>query len=310
VTAGVSDTDLRGYTHSGYAESLAEFGSPRLLRRSGGWVIEREIGSDSGKDAIGCYPLFCCKDWSALSTDIDELTTDLISLVLVADPFGDFAADDLRRCFSDRFVPLKTHFVADLRRPIRNLVSPHHRYYAVRALRQLEIERCDAPGRYLDEWVKLYAALVERHRLTGIKAFSRQAFAKQLAVPGIVMLRAIHRGETVAAHLWYRQGEVIHSHLAASNAQGYELMASYALHWFALETFAEEARWLNFGGGSGLSENASDGLTMFKKGWASETRTAFLCGRIFDREKYRRLLLARSPADDSFFPGYRAGEFA
>ena len=32
-----------GYLHRDYAESLAEFGNPRLLRNSRGWILEREI---------------------------------------------------------------------------------------------------------------------------------------------------------------------------------------------------------------------------------------------------------------------------
>lgn len=31
------------------------------------------------------------------------------------------------------------------------------------------------------------------------------------------------------------------------------------------------------------------GLTRFKKGWSTCTRTAYLCGRIFDRKRYMAL---------------------
>ena len=125
------------------------------------------------------------------------------------------------------------------------------------------------------------------------------------------MLRAIHEGETVGAHLWYHQGEVVHSHLAAVNARGYDLMASYAMYWTALESFSKMARWLNFGAGAGLDNSDQDGLTRFKRGWTTNTRTAYFCARIFDIQKYESLCTARDvSAKTNYFPAYRQGEFA
>ena len=190
---------------------------------------------------MGCYPLFCCTNWSELKADIDELVRELICISLVTDPFGSYDTQDLQNCFKDKFVPFKTHFVADLRRPPGEFVTKHHRHYARRALRHLDVERCDEPQQFLDEWVALYDNLIARHQLSGIKAFSRRAFSMQLAIPGIVMLRAKCRGETVGAHLWYVQGDVVHSHVAATSARGYDLMAPFALYWFALQTFASDA---------------------------------------------------------------------
>jgi hypothetical protein len=299
-------TPRRGYQHARYAASLSEFGAPRYLAKSGGWVLVRQISGTQYNDAMGCYPLFACDDWSKLSLDFDVLRNECVALSLVADPFGCYHVSDLRRCFTDRFFPFKEHFVVDLRSPLRGSVSKHHSYYAKRALRSLVIDRSDTPAQFLDVWTELYQCLIIRHRLTGVRAFSRQAFADQLSVPGIVMLRAIHNGETVSAHLWYIHQEVVHSHLAASSERGYELMASYALYWYALETFASSARWLNLGAGSGRE---SDPLTRFKRGWATSTRSAFFCGRIFDRKKYNDVLLARQVAPSNYFPAYRRGEF-
>jgi len=305
---GSEASALRGYGHPGYAESLAEFGTPRRLPRSGGWVLERPIGELPYRDAMGCYPLFACVNWPGLQADLDDLADDVVCVSLVPDPFGSHRREDLQRCFNDRFVPFKEHFVADLHRPPQEFVSRHHRYYSRRALASLGVERCDQPLEFLDDWLDLHAHLVKRHRLTGIKAFSRRAFEMQLSVPGMVMLRAIHEGRTVGAHLWYVQGDVACSHLAASNGRGYELMAPYALHWFALETFAGQARWLNFTGAAGLDRRATDGLTRFKRGWSTETRTTYFCGRIFNQRSYDEALAARRLSASDYFPAYRNGE--
>lgn len=301
-----------GYAHELYAESLSEFGRPRRLPRCEGWILERSIPGVSDLDALGCYPLFACRDWSELEADLNDIKSELVSLSLVTDPFGDYDRAQLERCFKDVVVPFKEHFVADLSRPARELISKHHRYYAQKAMSSVRVERCAEPASFLDEWTELYANLTERHALKGIKAFSKNAFARQMRVPGLVMLRATtDEGEAIGAHLWFVRGDVAYSHLAAVSPRGYDLMASYALYRFALESFAGEVRWLNFGAGAGVGTDATDGLTRFKRGWSSETRTAYFCGRIFDRQRYAEILAARELPDSSnYFPAYRQGEFA
>jgi hypothetical protein len=143
-----------------------------------------------------------------------------------------------------------------------------------------------------------------------MKALSREVFERQLAIPGLVMFRARSRGETVAAHLWMKDGDVVHSHLAAANERGYQTGAAYALYWTAIEHFAGDARWLNFGAGAGSDGADPSGLTRFKKAWATGTRTAYFCGRILNRRRYTELLERRGISHVGYFPAYRAGEFA
>jgi Acetyltransferase (GNAT) domain len=300
---------LTGYQHHAYAESLAEFGRPRRLPKSGGWILERPIPGFTYRDAMGSYPLFACQDWSRLHDDLDDLGRELVSLSLVSDPFGEYDLEYLRQCFQDVVIPFKEHFVVDLSRPINVIISKHHRYYARKALSKVQVESYLDPPSLLDEWESFYENLVERHRLRGIKAFSRNAFARQLSIPGLVMFRATHRGVPIAAHLWYVHGDVAYSHLEASNSAGYDLMAPYALYRFAIDFFANKIRWLNLGGGAGVTKGAADGLSRFKKGWSTATRTAYFCGRIFDAERYAEIVKVKGDAGTSYFPAYRSGEF-
>jgi hypothetical protein len=301
--------DASGYAHPGYADSLAEFGSPRLLSGCGGWLLERSIPGGPYRDAMGCYPLFACRDWSRLPEDLDALGQDLVSVVLVADPFG--AGDDglLRRCF-DRVVPFKEHFVVDLTRPGPGSGSAHHRRYSKRALREVSVERVESPAEFAAEWTRLYRGLVERHHIRGIPALSPTALSRQLAMPGMVVWRAHRDGETVGATLWLQQGEVAYYHLGAYADAGYDSRASFALFWTAIESFAAMGlRWLDLGGGAGAGATATgDGLTRFKRGWATSSRVAHLCGRVLDPTAYRRLTETRPPTE--YFPAYRHGEFA
>jgi hypothetical protein len=302
--------DASGYAHPGYADSLAEFGLPRLLPGCGGWLLQRSIPGGQYRDAMGCYPLFACRDWCRLAEDLDALVgQDLVSVVLVADPFGTGDEGLLRRCF-DRVVPFKEHFVVDLTRPAPGSASTHHRRYSRRALREVIVERLERPVDFSDEWTMLYRGLVERHHIRGIPALSPTALSRQLAVPGMVVWRARRDGETVGATLWLQQGDVAYYHLGAYTEAGYHSRASFALFWTAIESFAATGlRWLDLGGGAGARATAADdGLTRFKRGWATSSRVAHLCGRVLDPTAYRLLTEMRPRTE--YFPAYRQGEFA
>jgi hypothetical protein len=302
---------VTGYLHPDYAQSLADFGTPRCLEKCGGWILDRPIMGFSYRDAMGCYPLFACQDWQQLHADLETVGDDLVSLSLVADPFGEHDAAYLQQCFPDVSRPFKEHFVVDLDRPLSTFVSKHHRRYAQKALQTVHVERCQAPVQFLDDWVDLYATLIERHSIKGVSAFSKSAFAKQLQIPGIVAFRASHQDATVGMILWYTQREVSYYHLGAYSTIGYELRASFALFWRALEHFGESGlRWLNLGAGAGATSNGTDGLSRFKRGWSTGTRTAYFCGRIFDRAKYSEIVKARQVPATGYFPAYRLGEFA
>lgn len=300
---------VTGYLHRRFAESFAAFGRPRQLPCSGGWILERDIPGSPYRDAMGCYPLFACRDWSRVGEDLADLEGELVSLALVADPYCGYDISDLERWF-DTVVPFKQHFFADFARPVEEFVSRRHRRRAAAALEKLTVARHPNPPDFLDEWVELYSTLVRRHKLTGIKALSAAGFACQLSVPGAIVLRAIYDGGTVGAHIYYTHGDRAYCHLAAFSAVGYELLASFALQWQGILYFADKVRYLGLGAGAGVQASANDGLTQFKRGWASGTRTAYFCGRVFDRSKYAELVATRamSPAIP-FFPAYRAGEF-
>lgn len=306
---------MQGYLSPAYAQSLAEFGTPRQLPRSGGWLLERSIADTPHRDALGCYPLFSCADWPALQADLAALDDELVSVGLVTDPFGNYTEEELYGSFN-RVLRFKEHFLVDLSRDPEEYVSQHHRYYARRSLRTARFEHCADPAAHLDEWVALYQVLIERHELRGLKAFSRESFARQLQVPGLVMFRMIdtETGEGVAAHLWYVQGDVAYSHLTAFSEAGYRSSASYGLYWSAIDFWRRDlsggVRRLNLGAGAGVAADATDGLTRFKRGWSTETRPAYFCGRILNRSRYEELARHRAPPETNYFPAYRAGELA
>jgi len=299
-----------GYAHPAYAAALSFLGNARELPRCGGALVERPVPGSERSDAMGPYPLFACARWEGLAGDLEALQGVLVSVTLVTDPFGGWTPGLLEAAFPDLARPYKEHLVTDLSRPVAERVSRHHRRELARAAgRRVEVHVCDEDPRWTVEWCRLYANLVARHDIRGPAAFPPESLAAQLAVPGASLVRAECEGEVVAMSAWYAVGDVAVYHLSASSDIGYELGASYALMYEALEFFrAGGAHWAHLGAGAGARpDRTDDGLTRFKLGWATGSRTAWLCGRVLDRDAYARL----TPDDaGDWFPAYRAGKIA
>ena len=305
LTAMIS-TELTGYLNPQYAESFIEFGTPLFLPNSGGWLLTRPIPGTSYRDAMGLYPLFACQDWSKMKKDIDHLQeSGLISLVLVTDPFGAYDISLLEKTF-----PLakkyKEHFIVDLQSPISDYLPRNHKYNIRKATQVLTVKQCDVTKSAIDEWVELYAHLTARHNIQGITQFSRNAFIKQFKVPGFVLFKAQYQEQTIGMLSWYIMNHHGYAHLCACNQLGYELGASFALIWHSIKYFSSKVRWLDIGAGPDKPKDCGQGLVQFKRGWSSKTLPVFLCGRIFDNEKYEQIVSIKNKQNKQFFPAYRA----
>lgn len=299
---------MGGYADQRYAASLSQVGGARYLSACGGWLLARPIADFHAQDAMGCYPLFVCRDWSRLQGDLEKLT-DLVSVSMVTDPFGRYDVSLLEACFPDLHRPYKEHFVIDLRQDPDLFISAHHQRNIRKAEKLVLVERCEAPESFLDDWVELYDKLIQRHQIKGVARFSRRSFAKQFRTPGLVVFRAIVGGQTVGMILWYVSGDVAYYHLGAYSDLGYQSRASFGLFKASIDYFSKNLSWLSLGAGAGSEGNAKDGLNQFKSGWATGTRLTYFCGRIYDREAYDYLVNRSAIASTTYFPRYRSGEF-
>jgi hypothetical protein len=294
----------KGYASREYCESLAEFGEPLQLTASGGWLLKRKISGTPLCDAMGPYPLLACRDWTALAGDLDRLEGTLVSVAAVCDPFGAPDPEQLKSSF-DHVVPFKDHYIVDLSLPASKIGSRRHWEYARVAQRTLDVSLVENPLTFTDEWFELYAELIRRKRLTGIKAFSRNAFRALLAMPSVTVFR-VSRGQTpLAGQIWMGDEGVAFHHLTAMSAEGYRTRAAFALYAAAIEYFRGRVGYLDLGGGAGLG--AADGLADFKRRWSTGTRATYFCGRVLNRSEYERL--GQNHQTD-YFPSYRQGEMA
>lgn len=297
-----------GYLHPGYAQAFSEFAVPTALPRSGAWFLKRAIPGSGDFDGIGCYPYLACQDWSALASDLAAIESDLVSIAAAPDPFGDYTRPDLERAFPDFMIHFKDHYVADLSRSHDTIVSRHHRRSVEKALRSVDVECCAEPLQFLDDVERLFEHTVHKFKITGIRAYSRDSLARQLALPGCFASLARHKGKVVAAHIQMAHGQTVYAHLACTGRDADGLGAAYALYDAEIRYFADKARWLDWGGEPGAAA-ATGALGSFKRGWSTDIRPAYFCGRILDRDRYDRVVRDRGIQSQRYFPAYREGEF-
>jgi len=110
---------------------------------------------------MGPYPIFSCGDWGALAEDLRELAGELVSVSLVADPFGDWSLETLEHCFPDVLLRFKDHFVVELGPDPMRRVQQNHRRNAARAERIGLVTEVVTHDRLLPRAVELASQIAE-----------------------------------------------------------------------------------------------------------------------------------------------------
>lgn len=295
-----------GYASSAYAGAFGHALLP--MPACGGNLALRSIAGSPFHDASGSYPVFSCPRPRNLAEDISELPVGLVALSMVPDPLLDFGPPDLRGSFP-LVRPLGEHYVVALDGHRRG-PSSHHRRMLRRAARyRIECRREAAPAAFLDRWVDLYATLVQRAGIRGLRRFSKSIFRAMLSVPGTVVFTGWEDDELLGADWYYQDEDRVYAHLSAYTHRGYECSASYPMLDAAITHFRGRASIIDLGGVPTLAA-PSDGLRQFKSGWATGARPAWFCGKAPDLAAYLRLSGGRPPSAHEFFPHYRRDEYA
>ena len=286
--------DHQSYLHSEYGNSFQDSYSIIRLKNSQALIFKRPIHDTGLYDLMGAYPLLFCGDWKKLHIDLEDNMDNMISFTAVTDPFGEFNITDLKKTFNTLVVPFKDHFVTDLSLKENNFINKHNRRYSKKALNDLTIEVVKDPLPLLDKWCNLYSNLVKRNNIKGIANFSEESLKRQMKVPNSVIFCAKSKGKVVGITIWYMYKKIAYYHLGAYSDFGYEKRASYAIFWKVIEYFRHAGfSWLSLGAGAGVNNDGTDGLSRFKKGWSTGTKTTYLCGHIFDQKKYKKLSISR-----------------
>ena len=76
-----------------------------------------------------------------------------------------------------------------------------------------------------------------------------------------------------------------------------------------IELYKERGfKWLDWGGGAGVSKK-DYGLTEHKKGWSTDLKSTYFCGRRLNWDRYDEIVKEEQVEGIDFFPAYRVGEF-
>jgi hypothetical protein len=303
----VTSVSIHPYATGDYAQGLADGTMTALdLVEWESFVLAREIpprgetGLAGLRDAMGVYPMTPIREEADLKAGLDRLAGQgLVSVVLVPDPLASPDESRLAAAFG-LCRPFKTHYLID-RAAGHYAPSKHHRAEIRRAQRRCRVELVRLAD-HLPAWTRLYDGLVERHAIAGVAAFGEAYFAALSREPRMTALAAYVGNEISAMTIWFEHGGVAYNHLGASNALGYANGANYALYDAAIAHFSQAAI-LNLGGGAGSRDDPSDGLAVFKRGFANAEVHAMLCGAVLDEARYAAL--AGGLPTTGYFPSYR-----
>ena len=153
--------------------------------------------------------------------------------------------------------------------------------------------------------------MVQKHKITGIKAFSKECFRKQLAIPGMVLFLAKINGKPIGANLVLMRERVAYDHLAAYSPAGYHMNAAYGVFWSTFKYLSDKGiQRCDIGAGAGLESKDRGGLDQFKRGWTRNRLMAYFCGKIFDPVIYEKICHEKGISEPDYFPAYRMGEFS
>jgi hypothetical protein len=292
-----TSSEAAGYASAAYVRALGQV--PLPFGETGGHLIARPIGTAT--DLAGPYPIFTCKDWSALPGAVAALPRGAVTLTLLADPFNPLGQAGLSATFPV-CRHLHDHWIVDLVAP--PAPSAHHRRKLGKAA-PVRIESGPADPAFGPAWAGLYANLVTRKDIRDSRAFSPESLAAQLSVPGAHVVTAWEADTLLGADLYYLDRGRAFAHLSAYAPEGYARSISYRMLAAALDALRPSADVLDLGGAP--AGPSGQGIAAFKSGWTSRTLPSYLCGKILDQEAYAHLAPDADP--DGFFPAYRAAEY-
>lgn len=173
----------------------------------------------------------------------------------------------------------------------------------------------DREWSFLDEFIELYTATMDRVGATDDYYFDRRYFLglRQALGSRMHLFVAVKDGRLCSGGLFVKTGGIVQYHLSANAPKLTRLPASKVIVDAARRWGNEVgARWLHLGGGVGAKE---DGLFQYKAGFSAVRHNFFVWKDVIYPEIYSHLVNVRraylseyglSISDIPFFPAYRA----
>lgn len=194
--------------------------------------------------------------------------------------------------------------------PVRSEFSKHCRKNIGQALRAGVTYRITEAPTDLSRFREIYYATMERHNAADFYYFGDEYFNGVLKYfkKSVLLVEAVYESKTIAAELCFVSDGVIHSHLAGTLSEYFNLFPACILKYAAVLWGKEHGFRLVYYGG-GLSNDLNDSLFFFKKKFSKNTEFEFHVGkRAWMKDVYAQLCQFRNIQEEGgFFPAYRAG---
>ena len=165
---------------------------------------------------------------------------------------------------------------------------------------------------YLDDFIRLYYATMDKNRASDYYYFDRSYFEQLREIEGcdVILINGFVKDRIISSAMFLLSGRNMHYHLSSTDREYYSFASNNAiLSCAARYGRAHGMRWLHLGGG--LSSDEKDRLYKFKRSFGRMDRNLkdFYIGKaVFLPEEYSQLCeLTQKNGMESrdFFPAYR-----
>jgi transposase-like protein len=195
----------------------------------------------------------------------------IASISLITDPIWSPDLKLLQEAF-ESCRPFKENYFIDrvlgplhIRKRHRNMINNARRLVQVNPVRLADFLNC---------WWGLY----HEHRKTRVVVYpaSRKCFEMLAQLPELEVFAAYSEKEIVAMTIWLRFNEILYYLDGVSSERGLAISAPYAAFAHAIDHFSD-CRYIFLGGSADFRSLRSDGLAMFKRGFANASVRDYLC---------------------------------
>jgi transposase-like protein len=259
------------YCSEPYARALEEPGVERLyVAVWDTYVLVRE-GQAGVRQATAVRPLGSLDPSCDPHIGLEALREAGIALFsMITDPMWCPEVSPLQAAF-DICRPFKKYYVVDREADIH--IRKRHRNRINQARRTAEVHDVSLTD-HLDRWLELYRGNVDRRRIH--QPFTRAYFERLTKLDGLRTVAVVSGGEVVTLSLWIPHQDTMYFHDGASSDAGMAISAAHAAFAHIIDT-AADCRYVLLGGSAGFRDESSDGLAVFKRGFANASMISYLC---------------------------------
>ena len=286
-------------------EFAAAFGKCLHLENANGWVCQRDITSDGLYDYVSPYPMFAETQFDRIALDFDFLSEQgAVSLTLRTDALSEKDVIKTKADW-DWFKAFKTHHICDLNTPWRNTAHRNAIRYDRQARKQFDYSIVNSPVEYAAGLLRLNSVILQRTRGTADKAMTQTMMEELLSLTGCRLVKAQDKTGIQALGLFMISQENAYAYLLGCTNEARDEHVISGLYGYALDTLANDVRYVDFGSSPGIIDDKDHRVAKFKSLWSNQTAKSYICGKVLRPDIYAHLVKTSPATHSNFFPQYK-----